>query len=103
VIDPLQQGTPAYAKWGNDYYSTLVTTFPGDILVRAWAAVLGVCQLPFDQINVMRPSWIDPYFERSSSTAALYCRGSRRFRQWRRSPFSRSALAQSVCALAWCS
>jgi hypothetical protein len=63
VIDPLQQGTPAYAKWGNDYYSTLVTTFPGDILVRAWAAVLGVCQLPFDQINVMRPSWIDPSFE----------------------------------------
>src|SRR5215203_2455624 len=59
---PLQLGTPDYAKWGNEYYSTLVATFPGDILVRAWAAVLAVCHLPFDQVNVIRPPWIDPAF-----------------------------------------
>ena len=33
-------GEPAYTKWSDEYYRRLITTFPGDMLVRAWAAVL---------------------------------------------------------------
>jgi hypothetical protein len=56
---PLLLGTPAYSTWSDDYYHRLATTFPGDVLSRAWAAVLAVYELPFDQVNVVRPRWID--------------------------------------------
>jgi hypothetical protein len=56
----LRLGTPDYTRWSNDYYRRLVSTFPGDMLVRAWAAALGVFQLPFQQVNLARPAWIDP-------------------------------------------
>ncbi|MEO7134080.1 MAG: hypothetical protein ABI024_07645 [Vicinamibacterales bacterium] len=58
--DLLLLGTPDYTKWGDDYYRRLVVTFPGDMLVRAWAAALGVFQVPFQQVNLDRPNWIDP-------------------------------------------
>ena len=56
----LRLGTPDYTRWSNEYYRRLVLTFPGDMLVRAWAAALGVFQLPFRQVNLARPAWIDP-------------------------------------------
>ena len=57
---PLLLGTSDYTKWSDEYYRRLITAFPGDTLVRAWAAVLGVFQLPFHQVNIARPMWIDP-------------------------------------------
>lgn len=56
---PLLLGTAAYSTWSDDYYHRLATAFPGDLLSRAWAAVLAVYELPFDQVNVGRPRWID--------------------------------------------
>ena len=55
----LMLGTPGYTKWSNEYYRRLLTTFPGDMLVRAWAAVIGVFQLPFHPGYARRPLFID--------------------------------------------
>jgi hypothetical protein len=63
LTTPLTLGTLEYAKWGNDYYTRVIHTFPGDMLVRAWAAVLAVFELPFAPINATRPPFIDPAFD----------------------------------------
>jgi len=57
---PLNLATPDYTKWSDEYYRLLIMTFTGDVLIRAWAAVLAVLQLPFHPVNGLRPAWIDP-------------------------------------------
>jgi hypothetical protein len=38
---------PTYDAFSRDYLSTLVMSFPADVLVRLWAAVIKVAELPF--------------------------------------------------------
>jgi hypothetical protein len=60
---PLLQGTGDYAKWGDLYYGQLLRTFPADVLLRAWAAVIGIFQMPFHLANAIRPPWVDASYD----------------------------------------
>lgn len=60
---PLLQGTGDYAKWGDLYYGQLLRTFTADVLVRAWAAVIDIFQMPFQLVNALPPPWVQPSYD----------------------------------------
>jgi len=44
-------GVPGYAEASRAYYTTLLATFPADALLRGWAAVIQVLDLPFSGLH----------------------------------------------------
>jgi hypothetical protein len=47
VERPVLLDTPDYGNWSREYYLLLVRTFPADVLLRGWASVRGILNLPF--------------------------------------------------------
>lgn len=44
-------GVPGYAEASGAYYTTLLGTFPADALLRGWAAIIQVLDLPFSGMH----------------------------------------------------
>jgi hypothetical protein len=63
LTTPLVQGTGDYARWGDLYYGQLLRTFTADVLVRAWAAVISIFDMPFQLVYALRPPWVDASYD----------------------------------------
>jgi len=66
---PTSYGSPAYRQASRDYYLTLLSTFPADALLRGWASLIQVLNLPFDGIHSIPqatlPEWLRKTFDAS--------------------------------------
>src|SRR4029077_14435271 len=52
--DHMSVGVPQYAEVSGEYYRRIATTFPADILLRGWAAVIKVLDLPYSGAQSLR-------------------------------------------------
>lgn len=51
ALSQVSVGVPGYAEASQAYYTTLVGTFPADAVLRGWAAVIQVLDLPFSGMH----------------------------------------------------
>jgi hypothetical protein len=62
-VGHIEYCTPAYDAATGRYLRDLATRFPGDLIVRAYASVLRIVELPFTGRPVAHPEWANMLFE----------------------------------------
>src|SRR4051794_37518827 len=62
-------GLPQHATASRRYYSSLLETFPADALLRGWAAVIRVLELPYSGLQSMAEGTLPAIVSRTSAFA----------------------------------
>lgn len=57
-------GVPGYAEASGAYYTTLLGTFPADALLRGWAAIIQVLDLPFSGMHSLSQGILPEFMTR---------------------------------------
>ena len=65
---PVSIGLPHYADASRSYYLATLTTFPADAVVRGWAAVIKILELPFSGMAAVAPHRTSNWLARVMTT-----------------------------------
>ncbi len=57
ITEPLVYCSPEYDRQSGRYLKEIVTSFPADMTVRAYASLQQIVELPFDQLSPPTPNW----------------------------------------------